>query len=80
MKKVWEGKGLPESEWPSYVGNPNQFTPKGLKEVIATTEKLQKYQFDFVASSPMWRARNTILPYLKAAKYRPNQSLSSESF
>ena len=68
VKKAWEEKGIPQSEWPSYVGNPDVFTPKGLKEVVAATEKLKKYDFDFVASSPMWRARNTILPYLKATK------------
>ncbi len=70
VKKAWEEKGVPQSEWPSYVGNPDVFTPKGLKEVAAATEKLQKYDFDFVASSPMWRARNTVLPYLKATKKR----------
>ena len=65
VKKEWEKKGVPKAEWPIYVGNPNMFTPKGKNEVIAATEKLSKYKFDFVASSPMWRARNTILPYLK---------------
>lgn len=65
VKKAWEAKGVPQSEWPSYVGNPDVFTPKGEQEVIAATEKLQTYQFDFIASSPIWRARNTILPYLE---------------
>ena len=67
VKKAWQEKGIPESEWPSYVGDPNVFTPRGLNEVIATTEKLQDYSFDFIASSNAWRARNTILPYLKVS-------------
>lgn len=66
VKKAWQAKGVPESEWPSYVGNPDVFTPTGLKEVVVGTEKLQKYHFDLIASSPLWRARNTILPYLEA--------------
>ncbi|MDP4624117.1 MAG: histidine phosphatase family protein [Akkermansiaceae bacterium] len=66
VKKEWEDKGVPEKEWPEYVGNPDMFTPKGLEEVVTGTEKLQKYDFDFIATSPIWRARNTILPYLKA--------------
>ncbi|MEP2776167.1 MAG: histidine phosphatase family protein [Luteolibacter sp.] len=65
VQKAWEDKGVPEAEWPAYVGNPDMFTPKGLEEVVTGTEKLQKYEFDFIASSPLWRARNTILPYLK---------------
>jgi phosphohistidine phosphatase SixA len=65
VKKDWEAKGVPQSEWPAYVGNPDMFTPKGKQEVIAATEKLKAYHFDFIASSPIWRARNTILPYLK---------------
>lgn len=65
VKKEWVEKGIPESEWPSYVGNPDVFTPRGEKEVIVATEKLQEYSFDFIATSNAWRARNTILPYLK---------------
>ncbi len=68
VKKVWEEKGTPESEWPVYVGNPDMFTPKGKGEVIAATERLKAYEFDFIASSPLWRARNTILPYMKHVK------------
>ena len=68
VRKAWEEKGIPESEWPSYVGNPNVFTPRGEKEVVAATEKLQDYSFDFIATSNAWRARNTILPYLKVTK------------
>lgn len=66
VKKAWQEKGIPESEWPAYVGDPDVFTPKGLKEVAKATEKLWKYQYDFIASSPAWRAHNTIAPYLKA--------------
>ena len=65
VKKAWQDKGIPESEWPAYVGNPNIFTPKGLKQLEAGTKKLQQYKFDFVAASPAWRAHNTIAPYLK---------------
>ena len=65
VKKAWEKKGIPKSEWPAYVGDPNVFTPKGITQVASATEKLQKYHFDFVATSPAWRAHNTIAPYLK---------------
>ena len=68
VEKVWVKKDLPKSEWPAYVGNPDTFTPAGEKQVVATTEKLKAYSFDFIASSPLWRARNTIMPYLKATK------------
>lgn len=64
-KRAWEKKDVPKSEWPSYVGNPDVFTPAGEQQVAAATEKLKGYQFDFIASSSYWRARNTILPYLK---------------
>ena len=63
--KRWEKNDVPKSEWPSYVGNSDVFTPTGEKQVAAATEKLKTYPFDFIASSPMWRARNTILPFLK---------------
>jgi broad specificity phosphatase PhoE len=63
--KRWEKNDVPKSEWPSYVGNSDVFTPTGEKQVAAATEKLKTYPFDFIASSPLWRARNTILPYLK---------------
>ena len=68
VKKQWEAKGVPESEWPPYVGNPDEFTPKGIEEVKSGTEKLNAYDFDFVATSPLWRARNTVRPYLDAKK------------
>ena len=65
VKKDWEERKVPESEWPDYVGNPNMFTPKGQKQLLAATKNLQNYEFNFIATSPMWRTRNTILPYLK---------------
>ena len=68
VEKVWVKKDLLKSEWPAYVGNPDTFTPAGEKQVVAATEKLKAYSFDFIASSPLWRARNTIMPYLKATK------------
>jgi len=64
---VAEWKDKPKSQWPAYVGNPNVFTPKGEKQVVALTEELKGTKFDFVAVSPLWRTRNTILPYLKAS-------------
>ena len=70
VEKVWVKKDLPKSEWPSYVGNPDTFTPAGEKQVVAATEKLKAYSFDFIASSPLWRARNTIMPYLKVTNGR----------
>jgi len=68
VKRAWERKDVPKSEWPAYVGNPEIFTPKGEQQVAAATEKLKEYPFDFIASSPYWRARNTILPYLKVTQ------------
>ncbi len=56
---------VPEDEWPEYVGNPNMFTPEGVIQVIAASKKLKNTNFDFIASSPLWRCRNTVLPYLK---------------
>jgi len=62
---VGEWKDVPKDQWPAYVGNPNVFTPKGKTQVVTATEKLKKYHFDFIAVSPSWRSRHTILPYLK---------------
>lgn len=70
VKKAWQEKGIPESDWPAYVGDANVFTPKGITQVAGATEKLQKYQFDFVATSNQWRAYNTIAPYLKATNQK----------
>lgn len=63
---VKDWKNVPKAQWPAYVGNGNMFTPKGETQVEATAKRLQQYHFDFIAVSPMWRTRHTILPYLKA--------------
>jgi len=60
-----EFENVPKEQWPDYVGNGAMFTPQGKEQVVAITQELKKYHFDFVAVSPIWRARNTILPYLK---------------
>ncbi|MEI6035413.1 MAG: histidine phosphatase family protein [Verrucomicrobiae bacterium] len=60
-----EWKGIPKDQWPPYVGNPDAFTPLGEAQVAELTKKLDGMKFDFVASSPTWRTRNTILPYLR---------------
>lgn len=61
--KDWKGK--PKDQWPAYVGNPDMFTPKGEQQVAKATEKLKHYHFDFIAVSPTWRTRQTVLPYLR---------------
>ncbi|MDX2431171.1 MAG: histidine phosphatase family protein [Bacteroides sp.] len=66
VRADWQEREIPESLWPSWVGDHNQFTPRGKHEVIATIDRLQKYSFDFIASSNAWRARNTLIPYLNA--------------
>lgn len=64
--KNWETySDIPRDKWPAYVGNPDVFTPMGQGQLARVPGKLKRYRFDFVASSPMWRARNTILPYMK---------------
>jgi hypothetical protein len=65
VKADWVHRKVPEKQWPAYVGNPNMFTPKGLIQQAAVSEKLGKVEFDFIAASTAWRCRNTILPYLK---------------
>jgi broad specificity phosphatase PhoE len=66
VKKEW---GIyPESEWPSYVGNHSAFTPKGIMQQSRVSRKLNRFNFDFVAVSPAWRCKNTVLPYLKDSK------------
>ena len=62
---VKEWKNVPKEQWPVYVGNSNMFTPKGEAQVLLVAEKLKKYSFDFIAVSPAWRTKQTILPYLK---------------
>lgn len=63
----WIDSGIPEEEWPDYVGDPNQFTPLGKTQQEAVSAKLQEleYRFDFIAASALWRTQNTILPYMK---------------
>jgi broad specificity phosphatase PhoE len=61
---VKEWKGKPKDQWPAYVGNPDMFSPKGEKQVTKATDKLKQYHFDFIAVSPIWRTRHTVLPYL----------------
>ncbi len=58
-------RGVPTNAWPAWVGNPNVFTPTGLAQVNALSTYLLPYKFDFIAVSPLWRTRHTILPYLK---------------
>ena len=70
VTQTWKDKGIPKSEWPSYVGNKNAFTPKGKTQVAAVPNKLKPYKFDFIASSPLWRVRNTIAPYLRATNQK----------
>ncbi|MEP5341946.1 MAG: histidine phosphatase family protein [Algibacter sp.] len=66
VKRNWEKYSeIPEDQWPDYVGNPNIFTPMGKGQLARVPIKLKKYKFDFIASSPIWRVRNTILPYMK---------------
>lgn len=66
VKEEWEKKGIPKSEWPEYVGNSDMFTPLGEKQQEEAIAKLKQYEFDFIATSPLWRARNTVIPYLEA--------------
>lgn len=65
VKQDWIDSGIPEEEWPDYVGDANQFTPLGQKQLVSATKKLQNIHFDFIGVSPLWRCRNTVLPYLK---------------
>lgn len=58
--------GIPTNEWPAYVGNENAFSPQGEAQAQATATNLLAYRFDFIAVSPKWRTRHTILPYLQA--------------
>ena len=64
VAKQWEDK--PAADRPAYVGNAGAFSPKGEKQAAKVPEKLAPYHFDFIAVSPLWRTRHTILPYLQA--------------
>ena len=66
VKADYVKKGIPKSEWPPYVGDQNQFTPKGTVQAAALATNLLPFHFDLIAVSPLWRTRNTILPYLRA--------------
>ena len=65
---VWKfvQAGTPTNQWPAYVGNPNMFTPDGETQVRGVTTNLLAYKFDFIAVSPLWRTRHTIMPFLQA--------------
>jgi len=70
VKQEWEEKKIPKAEWPAYVGDGDMFTPLGEKQVVLATEKLRNYRFDFIATSPLWRAKNTIRPYLAVTEQK----------
>ena len=61
----WEQTGVPRKQWPAWVGDQNHFTPLGEYQVQALGTNLLPYTFDYIAVSPLWRTRQTILPYLK---------------
>lgn len=42
-----------------------QFSPRGWEQVAAVPKILAPYTYDYIAVSPTWRTRQTILPYLK---------------
>lgn len=63
VKKDWAN--VPKAEWPSYVGNHLELTPKGLIQQSQVAEKLSHFKIDFIASSTAWRCKQTILPYMK---------------
>ncbi len=66
VKEEWES--VRKKDWPSFVGDQQKFTPKGEIQRTEAIRKLDRYDFDFIAVSPMWRTRHTILPYLKETK------------
>ncbi len=59
-------KQVPKDQWPSYVGNADTFSPQGEEQAQKVVGKLKEHSFDFIAVSPKWRTRNTILPYLQS--------------
>jgi broad specificity phosphatase PhoE len=59
-------KTTPKEQWPPYVGNANAFSPKGEVQATNVVTKLKRHTFDFIAVSPLWRTRHTVLPYLRA--------------
>jgi broad specificity phosphatase PhoE len=66
VKHEW--RIYPKSEWPSYVGDHEAFTPKGILQQSRVSRKLKRFHFDFVAVSPAWRCKNTVLPFLVDSK------------
>ena len=65
VKAYYEEAKIPKQDWPAWVGDENHFTPLGQYQVQALATNLLPFKFDLIAASPVWRARNTILPYLK---------------
>lgn len=65
VEAEWAQTRVPKSDWPAWVGSQNHFTPLGAYQVQALGTNLLPYTFDFIAVSPLWRTRQTILPYLK---------------
>lgn len=61
--KYWEE--IPKDRRPSYVGNSDTFSDLGWAQAGMVPDKLKGLHFDYIAVSPKWRTRNTILPYLK---------------
>jgi broad specificity phosphatase PhoE len=59
-------KSTPKDQWPPYVGNADAFSPAGEAQLPGVMEKLGRHSFDFIAVSPLWRTRHTVLPYLRA--------------
>ncbi len=68
VDEEWEV--ISKKKWPSFVGDSQQFTPKGETQRHEAIQTLERIDLDFVAVSPMWRARHTILPYLKETKQK----------
>lgn len=68
VDEEWEV--IPKKKWPSFVGDSQQFTPKGETQRHEAVKMLERIDLDFIAVSPMWRTRNTILPYLKATEQK----------
>jgi broad specificity phosphatase PhoE len=58
--------GIPPARRPAWVGDQGRFTPLGEFQRQALATNLLAFHFDFIACSPVWRTRQTILPYLKA--------------
>lgn len=63
VAKAWEQ--IPVDQRPAYVGNEDAFSPLGEAQVKVVPAKLAPYKFDFIAVSPKWRSRQTILGYLQ---------------